>query len=343
MIKRVLVFVFAAVAIGVALWQLNQAEAGIRITPQRFGATPVTIFRPEDALPHPVVLIAHGFAGSQQLMQTFALTLAGNGYIAVTFDFPGHGRNPQPLTGSISELDGATRTLLEALTRIGNQARTLGDGRLAVLGHSMASDIVVRYAERTPGVAATIAVSMYSPAVTRSAPANLLVIVGDWESMLKDEALRAVSLATAPTAAQAGVTYGHFADGSARRTAFSAHVEHASVLFSQDSMRESRSWLDQSFGVHRDQPARLPERGPWILLLIAGAVALAWPLAGLLPRIDTPGSGAGRSWRQLALPIALPLAVTPLILRVVPTHFLPVLVGDYLAVHFLVYGLLISG
>jgi hypothetical protein len=34
------------------------------------------------------------------------------------------------------------------------------------------------------------------------------------------------------------------------------------------------------------------------------------------------------------------MLVTPLLLRVVPTHFLPVLVADYLAVHFLVYGAL---
>ena len=36
----------------------------------------------------------------------------------------------------------------------------------------------------------------------------------------------------------------------------------------------------------------------------------------------------------------MPAIATPLLLRVLPTHFLPVLVGDYLAVHFLVYGLL---
>ena len=49
--------------------------------------TPVTIFQPQSAAPAPVVVIAHGFAGSQQLMQPFAETLARNGYIAVTFDF----------------------------------------------------------------------------------------------------------------------------------------------------------------------------------------------------------------------------------------------------------------
>ena len=37
-----------------------------------------------------------------------------------------------------------------------------------------------------------------------------------------------------------------------------------------------------------------------------------------------------------------PTIATPLLLRVLPTHFLPVLVADYLAVHFAVYGVLIA-
>jgi hypothetical protein len=37
------------------------------------------------------------------------------------------------------------------------------------------------------------------------------------------------------------------------------------------------------------------------------------------------------------------MILTPLILRVVPTHFLPVLVMDYLAAHFLLYGVLTAG
>ena len=85
------------------------------------------------------------------------------------------------MTGSITEAEGATRTLVDETERIAAFARPLGDGRLAVLGHSMASDIVVRFSEQTPDVGATIAVSMFSPAVTATEPRNLLVIVGSWE------------------------------------------------------------------------------------------------------------------------------------------------------------------
>lgn len=327
-------------SIGAALWHLLHAGGGVSVERLTLGTTPVTVYRPALSGPHPVIVIAHGFAGSQQLMQSFALTAAQNGYIAVTFDFPGHGRNPEPLTGSISDESGATQVLVAALRQVADYARPLGDGRLAVLGHSMASDIVIRYAMATPNIAATIAVSMFSPALTATSPANLLIIDGAWESMLQREALRAVGLTSAPATPRAGVTYGDIAHGTGRRAAFSAHTEHVSVLFSADSMRETIDWLDRAFGIHRTQPPVLDGRGPWIVVLLVGVVLLGRPLSVLLPRVAGTPMGAGRRWRELWLPLLLPMIATPVVLRVVPTHFLPVLVGDYLAVHFAAYGLL---
>ena len=145
-------------------------------------------------------------------MQPFAETLAQNGYIAVTFDFLGHGRNPLPMRGDITEGKTITAALLAELTDVAASARKLpgSDGRLAVLGHSMASDIVVRFAQANPDVQATVAVSVFSPVVTPASPRNLLVIVGAIEpAMLRNEGLRIVNL-TAGGAAVAGETYGAF-------------------------------------------------------------------------------------------------------------------------------------
>ena len=335
-----LLAILGPIAIACALWRLQANTAGVDIRPMDIAGTPATIYRPASGALGPVVVIAHGFAGSGRLMQSFALTFARNGYVAATFDFPGHGRNPTPLTGDLEHVEGATRVLVAETAKVAAAVRGLGDGRLAVLGHSMASDIVVRFAESDPDVAATIAVSMFSPAVTRTAPKNLLVIVGDWEGFLKTEALRAVSLATAPAAPEPGVTYGAIGEGTGRRVAFSPHVEHASVLFSQASMREALAWLDQTFGVVRSTPPAIDDRGPWILVLLAGGVALARPLSTLLPAVAIPKTGAGLGWRRLAGPLAIPMIATPILLRFAPTHFLPVLVADYLAVHFAVYGLI---
>ena len=92
----------ATVAISIGLFQLQQGAEGLSITKTSVGKTPLTIFKLQSTAPAPIVVIAHGFAGSQQLMQPFAETLARNGYIAVTFDFLGHGRNPAPMRGDVT-------------------------------------------------------------------------------------------------------------------------------------------------------------------------------------------------------------------------------------------------
>jgi pimeloyl-ACP methyl ester carboxylesterase len=330
----------ATCAIAVALWHLHATTRGLRVESLRVDGIPVTVFRPDHGPAGPVVLIAHGFAGSQQLMQPLATELAHNGYSAVTFDFPGHGRNAEPLSGDITRVDGATRSLVATMVRVAAYARTLSPGPIAVLGHSMATDVVVRFAEETPDVVATIAVSMFSPAVTAESPRNLLVIVGAWESRLKAEALRAVGLATAPTLPQAGVTYGDLTRGTGRRVAFSPGVEHIGVLYSPATMREALAWADAAFHVSRTEPPYIDARGGWIVLLFAGIVLLARPLAQWLPVVAREPRGAGRRWRPLWIPIVVPAVLTPLVLRVLPTHVLPVLVADYLALHFAAYGLI---
>ncbi len=342
-IVRAIVAAAALAAIVLALTRLLGQTAPLTVETTEVDETPATIYRPASGGPAPVVVIAHGFAGSRQLMQPFAITLARNGYLAVTFDFRGHGRNPRPLTGDVTEVEGATRTLVGELERVARFARNLpgSDGRLAVLGHSMASDIVIRYAQ-AHDVAATVAVSMFAPSLEPSSPRNLLVVVGGLEAgMLKQAAREGVAMvpsAPAPEAVVEGKTYGRHADGSARRMVLADGVEHIGVLYSPEAMAAASAWLNTTF--EREGTGFVANRGPWIALLLAGIVALAWAGAAVLPRVASPSSGGGRPWRR-SWPVALvPAIATPLILRLVPTDFLPVLVADYLAAHFAVYGLL---
>ncbi len=328
-------------AILTGLWHLSAATAGLSVTEAAVGPIPVTVFRPAEAQPAPVVVIAHGFAGSQQLMLPFATSLARNGYVAVTFDFPGHGRNPTPLAGGLTNDAAASGALLGAVAQVaafaqGLGAQGLGDGRVALLGHSMASDIVVRHAQAHPATAATIAVSVFSPGVTPDSPRNLLVIVGALEpAMLRDEGLRIAGQA-AGGAAVPGVTYGDIAAGTARRVAFAGGVEHIAVLYSPDSMAEAVAWLNQVFDRHGS--GWLDARGPWLGLVFGGLVVLAWPLSGFLPRVVAGPASAALGWKRLWPIAVLPAIVTPLLLWRMPTDFLPLLLGDYLAVHFAVYG-----
>lgn len=352
-----LVAVLAAVCIGTALAMLLHGMSDVQTERAWLGPTPVTVYRPgaelrteaakrwdEDRLGGlPVVLISHGFAGSQQLMQAFAVTLARHGYLAVTFDYYGHGRNLQPLQGDVTKVEGATRLLLEQTAVVADFALSLPDAGqgLALLGHSMATDVIVRHADSNPRVDATVAVSMFSPAVTAESPENLLIVVGNLEGFLKREALRVLGLVIEDP--EAGMTFGSFEDGSARRAVFAPAVEHVGVLYSPTALRETVNWLDQVFGRQLGAtPDDVDERGLAIPLLLTGLLLLAWPLSKLLPRVVEPALRSP-GWRGL-LPAALvPALATPLLLVAFPADFLGVLVGGYLAVHFAVYGLITAG
>lgn len=350
----------SAIALGAA--RLEGLSDGVVVQSQRVGTTPATVFRPAAGSAHaPVVLIAHGFAGSQQLMQPFALTLARNGFVAVTFDFPGHGRNPTPMRGGLTNQDDSLRTLMASIGTMGGFARSLAGpigpyaGTYALIGHSMASDIVVRQAQADPAVQACVGVSLFAPSIGANTPGNsprnLLVISGAIEpQMMATEALRVVAR-QAGAGAKLDTTYGRFVDGSARRATLSPGVEHIGVLYSPHTQAETLAWLNTAFGRPTAPQPFIDARGPTLALLFVGLVALAWPLSWLLPRLRPQVTAAGADarvaprrrwwqWRGQAPLTLVPALATPLLLWKVPSDVLPILLGDYLLLHFALYGVL---
>jgi pimeloyl-ACP methyl ester carboxylesterase len=332
---RWVVAVLAVCAIAVSVWQLEAGRAGLEIRSFEIaGGPPATLTLVPGDSAAPVVVVAHGFAGSRQLMEPFVLTLARAGYLVVSFDFLGHGRNPRPMTGDVTAVEGTTRLMVEEVQAVARAAlaHPRADGRLAYLGHSMASDIIIRAALEEPVVQAVVAVTAFSQVVTAERPANLLLVAGAWEGRLTEEALRILHL-TDPGAG-VDVTVGTMEAGTARRVTLAPGVEHVGVLYAPMALDAAAIWFDTVFGRTGATPAQA--RGGWILLLLAGVTALAWPLARALPKGQGAAPGVPR--RSFLWAALLPAVVVPLILAPVETRVLPVLVADYLVLHFAAYG-----
>jgi alpha-beta hydrolase superfamily lysophospholipase len=117
---------------------------------------------------------------ASQARSSSCMRRSRNGFIAVTFDCLGHGHNSQPTIGNVTKVEeGPAPALVREFGKVAAFARSLpgGDGRIAVLGHSVASGIVIRYAQAHLEVAATVAVSTFSPVVTPTSPRNLSEII----------------------------------------------------------------------------------------------------------------------------------------------------------------------
>ncbi|GAB5447151.1 MAG: alpha/beta fold hydrolase [Gymnodinialimonas sp.] len=324
----------AVLALGVGIALQERAAAGLEVRHDTVGTTPVTVTQAAGA-DGPVVVIVHGFAGSRQMMRAWSLSFARAGYIAVALDLEGHGRNPVPMSGDVTSLDGTTRILLEEIARVVEWSLALpgADGRVALVGHSMSSDLVVRAGLADERVAAVVGVSVFSQAIVEDAPENLLILNGAWEGALRAEARRVM----AELDAVEGETIGTPGEGFARRAVAVPWAEHVSILFAVGGLREAVDWLGATF---ERGTAEVPRLGWALLVMLAGAVTLARPLAGVLPAGQVPEALPRRAFWVLALGPAL---VVPPVAVMIEVGALPVLVADYLAVHLGLYGLLVLG
>lgn len=213
---------------------------------------------PARSQPMPGVLIAHGFAGSKQLMLGYAYTLAHAGYAVMLWDFSGHGANNKPLTRSLqTDLDTAYKYLL---TQPGVDPQ-----RLAVLGHSMGSGAAMTAAiQQSDRFTATVAISPTKAAVTPQFPVNLQLQAGSWEPRFIVNAQQLLQ--------QAG------GESQGRSLVIIPNAEHITILFRQVSHQAAKTWLDRSFGI-QNSSTYVDNRMTWYgvhlfaWLLILGAVA----------------------------------------------------------------------
>ena len=287
--------------IAVSLWVLERARSGVEISAIRVGETPVSVLARPGA-DGPAVVIAHGFAGSSQMTQGYALPLSRAGYRVHSFDFLGHGRHPVPMSGDLTAIDGTTRLLAAQTGEIIDAAG--GDGRpVALIGHSMATDILVRVAAGRADTGPVVLISAFSREIDATTPQTLLLVTGQWEPGLRDfaqEALHMVDPAAAPgqTATAGPVT---------RRAVVAPWTEHVSVLQSRAGRRAALDWLDQAYG--RVSDAVILPTGHAIIGLVAGLALLFGAFARRLPgRPVAPVDLAHRETLEQALACAEDMA-----------------------------------
>jgi len=330
---RYFLLFIALLLILLSWWGVASARTGLVVRSLNREGVPLLYVAPQHAEKLPGVLVAHGFAGSKQLMLGYTQVLAHAGYAVMSWDFAGHGANAAPL-GRLSlqqDLDVAYAALIEQ--------SQVDPARLALLGHSMGSGAVM-----SAGIgdvdrfAATVAISPTGAQVTPSTPRNLLLQAGSWEGGFVRNAEKLLLAA--------GGENKNLAEGRGRSLIIIPNAEHITILFRPASHQAALTWLNATFGVSPSSSyvdRRMIWYGLHLLawLILLGAVAPALSVPATESRVIAPPF---RSWGGLLLAPFVAGGVLTLVSRVVEIENLGGLqVGGAVGIWFFVAGIVWLG
>lgn len=325
--QRLFVLFTALLLILLSWWRVAAAQAGLEVRSLEHDGVPMLYVAPQQGERMPGVLIAHGFAGSKQLMLGYAYVLAHAGYAAMLWDFGGHGANGTPLERLTLQQD-----LGVAYTALLKQPR-VDPTRLALLGHSMGSGAVMSAGIRNSDYAATVAISPTGAAVTSQMPRNLQLQAGSREGRFIFNAQRLLQ--------EAGGENQNLAEGRGRSLVTIPQANHITVLFHNASHQVARSWLDATFSIQTTN-SYVDRRMAWYglhllaLLMVLGAVAPALNL----PSVHRVRMHWVRSWGGLLLAPPMASVVLTLSSRVGEIQSLGgLLVGGAVGIWFFVAGI----
>lgn len=275
----------------------------------------------------PGVVIAHGFAANRRLMSAYAYDLAHAGYAVVSFDFSGHGDNTQPFDPERlqAQVDAAYEFLVSQVE--------VDPTRIALVGHSMGSGVVMRAALRHPErYSATVALSPVGAEVTPLTPRNLQLQAGAWEPRFVANAEALLE--------RAGGSSDDFASGRARELVTVSAADHLAILFRRPSHDAVVRWLDHALDA--DPALREPYTDRRIigwLLQIVGWMIVVSAMAVAYPEPEEDRVRRPLAWAGAALaPIVATLLFAVLSVLFDPTRIFGVLVGGGVALWMLYAG-----
>ena len=253
---------------------------------------PVLEIRPAQGETSLVVIIAHGFFGSKDLMIGFGVELARAGVTAYLFDFPGYGESSIPLVGdSVSQ-----RTEQINITTVGevvDYARSHNSAtehpRLLLLGYSIGSAAVDGYLLAHANDSDIVSTILISPIggeeTSQTQPKNLLVLVGQYdlpETIANSK--RLLRHECGLTDSQLiPVECGNLADGTGRRLTVLPNLNHFTILIASSTFQEILNWLHRAYPQLVDISQMQSDiRNFWLLLGAVGVLLSVFPLSSLL-------------------------------------------------------------
>jgi len=265
------------------------------VTYRNWNGIPVRakLLRPEDAAPDnplPGVVYIHGYQNNRETSDAYCIELARRGFVVLNIDAIGRGNSGIPnYPDSDFDVTYGARTSLEYLRRL----PYVDAERTGMMGHSLGAEMAYTVALQDSTVEALVISGFaYTLEASDTRPKNMLMIIGQWDEYrqrmtgVRDIAKEWMSTPQTRQVIpvenpQLGVTYGDFAQGTARRV-FVPRAIHIQESHSRAAITQALVWMRDAL--------RLPERywvDPhnqiWPIKEWATLVAMLAGLASILP------------------------------------------------------------
>ncbi len=264
------------------------------------------IFEPKktDSTKKNAVIIGHGIIVNKEVMKLLALELARAGFVAVTFDFRGHGRssgdiNPagesfdfnHVLKGGDVLLAVSFNFLTKDIRAIKDYLKQRGDinmTNLGFAGYSMAGGAAFHQLNHDTDFQAFVGIAP-QPELRRTDlthPRNMLLLHAKYdEAIMYNSLTKVMEMRTGvpKDLIETDKLYGNFADGSAAKLYIDPVMEHFLAPWNWEFIRETRNWILKGLGVEN-----YPETFiyPFLLVMLLfqmiGVFGLFFTVAGFL-------------------------------------------------------------
>ncbi|MGY5860857.1 MAG: alpha/beta fold hydrolase [Candidatus Thorarchaeota archaeon] len=187
-----------------------------------------------DTDPLPGVVVIHGVLQCKEWLMAFGIELARRGFVTLTIDANGHGNSD---AGS-----GSGTAALEYLADLDY----VNSSSIGLIGHSMGGGISWAAIEESSVIVdALVLVGAWVSSSASYVP-NLLVATGSFDSLFSyPRNLTLLEPSFGFTDIEAGVTYGNFEDGTARRAVFPM-TNHLFETIDAVIVSESVEWMKNS-------------------------------------------------------------------------------------------------
>lgn len=207
------------------------------------------VFEPKrSGLNKKAVILGHGVMSNKEMLKGYVIELAAAGFVAVPFDFRGHGQS----TGTLDR--GSLTSDIDAIITYLNSRSDIDTNSLGYFGFSMGGFPGIQVVNSSTDFKCFIGAATWLPGEVRKGtaidPLNILMILGRYDELITPGDLKiGLSSYTGIPILDLDVNklYGSFQEGNASMIYLDDNSNHVLADWDTDAIRETRNFVMNTF------------------------------------------------------------------------------------------------